>query len=306
MQRSVRPSLFSSLGRRPARLVGAAGLAAVLLALGAGPAHAQDGRGPHRPHTDRSTTGAYVYLKKDAAAPASWENSTQQYLVATWPGASYRDLTLDEIRAALPASSTLCGAGWAVQEDQAHGDATVFTGNPAPSYPQDYIGWGPIFDARHWELADMVTVPACGAVAPTAPATPAPKPTAKPTPKPTATPTPKPTPSASVPCPPTATPTPTGTPTPAPTVTAEPVPAPSATPTAEVGAAPAPSPVRTVEVESTPTPSESFYSQVLAAGEEPQAALASTGSSAGPALLAGAILVLAGSALVLLRRHRAS
>ncbi|WP_456844729.1 LPXTG cell wall anchor domain-containing protein [Cellulomonas sp. P5_C6] len=301
MQRSVRPSPFSSLGRRPARLVGAAGLAAVLLALGAGPAHAHDGRGgSHRLQPDRSTTGAYVYLKKDPAAPASWENSTQQYLVATWPGASYRDLSLDEIRAALPASPTLCGAGWAVQEDQAHGDATVFTGNPAPSYPQDYIGWGPIFDARHWELADMVTVPACGAVAPTAPATP----TAKPTPKPTVTPTP----SASVPCPPTATPTPTATSTPAPTVSAVPVPvpAPSVTPTAEVGAAPDPSPVPTVEVESTPTPSESFYSQVLAAGEEPQAALASTGSSAGPALLAGAILVLAGAALVLLRRRRAS
>ena len=43
----------------------------------------------------QQTTGAYVYLKKDATSRPSWENSTQQYLVATWPGASWRNLTLD-------------------------------------------------------------------------------------------------------------------------------------------------------------------------------------------------------------------
>ena len=40
--------------------------------------------------------------------------------------------------AALPAGVTVCGDGWGVQEDQANGDASVFTGKPAPTYPDDY------------------------------------------------------------------------------------------------------------------------------------------------------------------------
>ena len=112
MQRSVRPSLTSPPpGRRRARVLGAVAVtSALLLALGAGAAQAHD-RGGHGGHgggssgpaadpadaAEQQTTGAYVYLKKDARKPASWENSTQQYLVATWPGASWRDLTLEEI-----------------------------------------------------------------------------------------------------------------------------------------------------------------------------------------------------------------
>ena len=137
---------------RSVRLVSSAlGVAAVLVAVGAGPAQAHDrgGREQWRHHqnptqTAQKSTAAYVYLKKDARKPASWENSTQQYLVATWPGASYRDLTLDEVQAAVPAGVPVCGAGWGVQEDQARGDETVFTSEPAPSYPTDHIGWGPI------------------------------------------------------------------------------------------------------------------------------------------------------------------
>ena len=53
--------------------------------------------------SEPQTTGAYVYLKKDARKPASWENSTQQYLVATWPGRSWREPdTLDEVRGRRP------------------------------------------------------------------------------------------------------------------------------------------------------------------------------------------------------------
>ena len=297
----------------------AVGVAALFLALGAGPALAHDrgGRGGQQwqqqnqqwqqnpqPKAQPQATGAYVYLKKDPRKPASWENSTQQYLVATWPGASYRDLTLDEVRAAVPKGLTVCGDGWGVQEDQINGTEAVFTDNKAPSYPKDYIGHPPIFAAEHWELRDMVTVPACGAVLPTPPATP------------------KPTPSASVPCPPSATPTPTpsvsttptASATPTPTATQVAVPPPPAPPTGEVleTQAPTPTPTTTSSVEavaaaaSTPTPTATFYSEVLAAGGDSSAVLAATGSSVGPVALAAGVLVLAGAALLLLRRRRAA
>ncbi|KQY24302.1 hypothetical protein ASD16_01760 [Cellulomonas sp. Root485] len=321
MQRSVPPSLTSPRhGRRRARALGAVAItSALLVALGTGAAQAHDrdssgghgggyGGGKSSPKPTQSsepqTTGAYVYVKKDAGKPASWENSTQQYLVATWPGASWRDLTLEEVAAALPAELTLCGPAWGVQEDKAWGDATVFTGNKAPSYPKDFIGWrskdnpkGAIFAAKHWDLSAMVTVPECGST-PTPTVTPSA--TSTPTPTPSVTSTPTPLPSETV------TAAPTQTPTPTPSVT------PSATPTpiAEVGDAPTPTPSVTptptaVVLASTPSPSASVYSQVLAAGTG-GAALAATGSSPLPGLLAGGILVLSGAALLLLRRHRTS
>jgi len=300
MQRSVLPSPTSSRPRRRARLLGAVAItSALLVGLGGGAAQAHDrdssggyggghGGKPWSKPTESpkpQTTGAYVYLKKDAGKPASWENSTQQYLVATWPGASWRDLTLEEIAAVLPAELTLCGPAWGVQQDQAWGDETVFTEAKAPSYPNDYIGWPPIFRAKHWDLSAMVTVPACTP-------TPTVTPSATPAPTPTVTATPTPTPSQSSPTPPA--PTPSVTPTPiaevddAPTST----PTPSSTPT-------------TVVVAATPSPSASVYSEVLAAGTG-DAALAATGSSPLPGLLAGGILVLSGAALLLLRRHRTS
>ncbi|WP_421734712.1 LPXTG cell wall anchor domain-containing protein [Cellulomonas sp.] len=319
MQRSVRPSPISSrrLGRH-ARAVGAVvGVTALLGALGGGvaQAHDRDGRSGARSQstaqtpkatssakpTDtptKQTTGAYVYLKKDAKKDASWPNSTQQYLVTTWPDASWRDLTLAEVVAAVPAGLTVCGDGWGVQEDQAWGDATVFTGSKAPSYPKDFIGWvqngGPIFDAKHWDLTEMVTVPTCG-----------PTPTASPSATPTVTPSPTstPSPTQSVPAVPTA-PVPSETPTtPAPsTPSVPPVP-----PVAEVDDSPAPTTPPTAGlVASTPSPSASFYSEVLAAGPTGGAVLAATGSSPLPGLLAGGILVLSGAALLLLRRRHAS
>ncbi len=306
------------------RLLGAAvGVSAMLLTLGAGAAqaHGRDsGSGAQwndryqkpQPTTQPSpgpsqsakpqTTGAYVYLKRDAAKPASWENSTQQYLVTTWPGASWRDLTLEEAAAALPEELTLCGPGWGVQEDQAWGDATVFTGSKAPSYPTDYIGWvqngGPLFAAKHWDLSAMVTVPACA------------------TPTPTVTPTPTPVPSASVPVVPVPTPTVTTPTVPTPTVPTTPTPTPTAevddapTPTPSVTPAVTPSATPTVEVvagpSASPKPTATFYSEVLAAPGDGGAVLAATGSSPLPGVLVGAILLLAGAAMVLVRRRRAS
>lgn len=321
MQRSVLPSPTSPRpGRRRPRLLGVVVASALLVTLGAGAAQAHDrtggghgsgyGDGPKSwqkpvatPQTaEQQTTGAYVYVKKDANKPASWENSTQQYLVATWPGASWRDLTLEEVVAALPAGLTLCGPGWGVQEDKAFGDETVFTESKAPNYPKDYIGWrsksnpkGAIFGAKHWDLSAMVTVPACGPTPTATPTeTPTPTPTATVTPTPTPTVTVTPTPSATVTTPPQQTP-PSETPIPDDEVDDEPTATPTATPTPTA-----------VVLASTPTPSASFYSEVLADGSTGGASLAATGSSPLPGLLAGGILVLSGAALLLLRRHRTS
>ncbi|KQY47255.1 LPXTG cell wall anchor domain-containing protein [Cellulomonas sp. Root137] len=282
--------------------------ALLLTGAGAAQAHGNDGRGgkqwqqpqpqPKKQQTSEpETTGAYVYLKKDVSKPVSWENSTQQYLVTTWPGGYWRDLTLEEIRAALPAGVTVCGPGWAVQEDKAYGDATVFTGNKAPHYPTDYIGWrskenpkGALFDAKHFELSAMVTVPPC-----------APAPTTSPSPTPTASPSPTSTPTPTVPVatPPAPSQTPTTPASPTPTVTP--------TPVTEVGSTPTPTQTTpVVVVASTPSPSATFYSEVLAAGPTGGATLAATGSSPLPGVLAAGILVLSGAALLLIRRRRAS
>ncbi|KQS99544.1 hypothetical protein [Cellulomonas sp. Leaf395] len=255
---------------------------ALLLSLGAGAAHATGGGdGEQTPQPSLSakqeTTAAYVYRKKDLGKDAAWRNSTQQYLAATWPGGSWRDdLTLAEIQAALPAGVTLCGEGWGIQQDKAYGDETVFTESAAPLYPDNFIGWwdeetqaGAIFDAEHWELSEVVTqtVPECGSTS-------------------------TPTPSQSVPA---STPseTSTATPTPVAQVADDPAPASTPTPTAVVLAL-------------TPTPSATVYSQVLATGDTGGAALAATGSSPLPDILAGGILVLSGAALLLARRLRSS
>lgn len=119
-----------------------------------------------------TATAAYVYRKRDAAKPASWTNSTQQYLVATWPGAEYREVTLAQVQAALVSTGLdVCGDDWAVQEDQAHGTEALFRSVGAPSYPTMTIGWPPIFAAQHWNLGAFFDVPACGAP-PTTPALP--------------------------------------------------------------------------------------------------------------------------------------
>ena len=317
MQRSVRP-VSSSRAARSARrfttLAVATVVAAVTLTAGAGAAQAHgDSHGgshhggwpaksaPSAPGPSVSpgkVTAAYVYLKRDRSKPASWENSTQQYLVAVWPGDQWRTLTLDEIRAAVPV--TVCGPGWGVQEDAAYGDESLFRNSPAPSYPNAVIGWPPIFAAQHWDLEKFVgTVPACGSGTPTAPK-PSTTPTVTPTPTPTVTPTPTPT------------PTPSDTPTETPTPTPTPPPTPTVTPAAEVEATqaptPTPTPTKTSEVpppdaiqKPAPSASTGFVSEVLAA--EGGETLATTGSSVTAPLIVAFVLLLGGGGLVLLRRR---
>ncbi|MBO9554176.1 LPXTG cell wall anchor domain-containing protein [Cellulomonas sp.] len=232
-----------------------------------------------------TATGAYVYLKRDASKRASWENSTQQYLVATWSGRYYRPLTLAEVRAAVPV--TVCGPGWAVQEDQAVGEQSLFTGAKAPSYPVATIGWPPITAAKHFELGEFFEVPACGG------ATPAPTPSVTPTPTPSVTPsaTPTPTPTQTAPVPPAPSPTPTVSVTPTPTPT----------PASEVEVAPAPTTSATPTTRATPTPTPTIVSEVLAASGG--STLAATGSSLTVPLLVAFVLLLGGAGLVVLRRR---
>jgi hypothetical protein len=319
MQRSSRPSLRSHARR--AAVVGTSVLAAGLLVASPAAATGGSGHGGHggshrgdtwtkpkpkpssttpttptpmqsaQPKPTRggqTTTAAYVYLKKDAKAPASWENSTQQYLVATWDGAQWRNITWDQIKDAVPFE--VCGPGWGVQEDAAYGGPQVFTDSDAPHYPDGVLKWvnqgGPLFAADHWDLEEQVgAVPAC---APTYPV-----PTQSATPTPTVTPTPSATPSVTPEAP---------TPTPVPTdvVDDDVTPTPSATPTPVATPVVTPSPTSEVLAaapSSTPTPT--VRSEVLAAG-----ALATTGSTALPLAVGAGVLVAAGGVLLALRHRR--
>lgn len=103
----------------------------------------------------------YVYKKVDAGAPAAWENSGPQRLLASRVDNTSEDANTwytSISPSLLPAD--VCGAGWGVQQDK-----VSFTGSFAfPSTitpPDDNIGWPPLYDAQHQELSELVTVPAC-------------------------------------------------------------------------------------------------------------------------------------------------
>lgn len=257
---------------------GAGGAAASSSPCGQGATRSGDGSCPAAQR--QVTTGVYVYRKADASKPASWRNSTQQYLVKTVPGARRAALTLAEVQAVVP---DVCGDGWGVQADQAYGGPDVFTTRPAPAYPHDTLGRPPVFHAEHRELADLVEVPACGAPADQAAdaqvaVEAAPMcPIETPSPTPGTTTTPAPTPSAS--------------PTSAPTATTSPAPT-------ESPAAVTPTPTAAARSD------EHVVTAVLAAEEEHGAVLASTGASAGGTAAAAGALLLAGAALVAVRRRR--
>ena len=267
-----------------------------------GPVHAVASR-DHQQGSSSKATGAYVYLKRDASRPAAWENSTQQYLVATWPGGEYRDLTLEQVRVALGAKGVeLCGTGWAVQEDQAYGTESLFTGTPAPSYPKATIGWPPIFAAQHWSLDTFFEVPACASATPTPTATRTPHPAPTVPAAPVVLPTQQPSPAAST----------APTPAPTPAVTATPAPVATVTPTTRPVASPTPSPSATREVvdvvlaapDSTQTATPDVVSAVLAAGEANRS-LAQTGAAPIGVAVVAVLLVTAGGLLLLLRRRGA-
>lgn len=231
-----------------------------------------------------NSVGLYVYLKRDPSIRGSWPNSTQQYFVTAWEGTTFDfvPVTLESVQAAVDAAGLeVCGPGmWGIQEDKVHGGVEIFTDNPAPSYPDSWIGWesagGPIYDAWHGNLDEFVTVPECDAVSP------APVPTATPT-VPADVPTPVVTVAPAAPAP-----TPTSAPTSSPT-----------TGVTEVLAAPSPS--------TTATPS--VVTEVLAAGPSGTVAgaqLASTGAAPIAGAIAAVLLLASGGVLLVLRRRGAA
>lgn len=104
----------------------------------------------------------YLYRKVDARQPASWQNSGPQSLILVRDGLSFVD-TIDI--GALPAD--VCGSGWAIQED-------LVRGLPREQLPtvvdratgEGVLGWPPIVDARHRDLAAYGSVPECAEVLP--------------------------------------------------------------------------------------------------------------------------------------------
>lgn len=96
----------------------------------------------------------YVYKKLDPTQPASWPNSGVQDLIVAVPGADW----FTEFPGELP--SYVCGPGWGVQQDMAKHDG-FFVWPESIEFPDDNIGWPPLYAAKHSELSDFVTVPDC-------------------------------------------------------------------------------------------------------------------------------------------------
>jgi len=96
----------------------------------------------------------YVYPKLDPTAPASWPNSGVQDLIATAPGVDW----FTEFPGELPAY--VCGPGWGVQQDKVSHDGS-FVWPESIEYPDDNIGWPPIYAAQHTDLELYIAVPDC-------------------------------------------------------------------------------------------------------------------------------------------------
>ena len=114
-----------------------------------------------------TSTGLYIYQKKDAAQPASWANSLQQTRLFTWDGWSFKTATTG-LPAALP--SWVCGPGWGVQQDEINGAQSLFPLNI--QYPNNGgFASGVLHASQHNDLTDLVkSVPACATtVTPVAP-----------------------------------------------------------------------------------------------------------------------------------------
>lgn len=96
----------------------------------------------------------YVYKKLDPTQPASWPNSGVQDLIVAVNG----DDWFAEFPGELPAY--VCGLGWGVQQDMAAHDGS-FVWPESIEFPDDNIGWPPLYAAKHSELDEFVTVPDC-------------------------------------------------------------------------------------------------------------------------------------------------
>lgn len=96
----------------------------------------------------------YVYKKLDPTLPAAWENSGVQDLIVAVPGTDW----FTEFPGDLPAY--VCGPGWGVQQDLAKHDG-FFVWPESIEFPDDNIGWPPLYAAKHSELSEFIAVPDC-------------------------------------------------------------------------------------------------------------------------------------------------
>lgn len=113
------------------------------------------------PITTLYGVGLYVYKKLDPTKPAAWENSGLQTLVTTALGRTTKQANTyfgSVDGGQLPAG--VCGPGWGYQQDKVTYVGS-FTFPTNIQYPVDEIGWPPIYDAKHGNLSDLVTVPDC-------------------------------------------------------------------------------------------------------------------------------------------------
>ncbi|MEK8227481.1 hypothetical protein NKG05_17340 [Oerskovia sp. M15] len=105
-------------------------------------------------HLSQREVGLYVYPKKDADRPASWENSGEQTLVAHRPG----DKWYTTFPGVLP--DFVCGDGWAVQQDRVRQDGT-FEWPETITPPATKLD-GVLVEARHQEVEQLgVEIPEC-------------------------------------------------------------------------------------------------------------------------------------------------
>ncbi|MBX9472071.1 hypothetical protein [Microcella sp.] len=98
--------------------------------------------------------GLYLYKKLNPDAPASWPNSGPQTFIDSQLGVDW----FTEFPSVLP--ENVCGEGWAVQQDKVS-HTGGFTWPASITYPNDNIGWPPIYDARHDNLETYLEVPDC-------------------------------------------------------------------------------------------------------------------------------------------------
>ena len=104
--------------------------------------------------TTNFEVGLYLYKKLDETKPASWPNSGLQTLIDSQAGTEW----FTEFPGDLPTG--VCGPGWAVQQDKVSYTGS-FSWPTNIQYPNDNIGWPPIYSAKHDDLEEYIDVPDC-------------------------------------------------------------------------------------------------------------------------------------------------